>query len=47
MDEVQEYAHNKHAEERNNQILKINPEMSNGSGIETADARRYNKSRTG
>ena len=41
MDEVQEYAHNKHAEERNNQILKINPEMSNGSGIETADARRY------
>lgn len=40
--EFEEYLHNRHAEERNNQIAKVNPAMPDGgSGIDTADARSY------
>lgn len=36
------FLHNRHAEERNIQIAKINPNMpDSGSGISTADARQY------
>ncbi len=42
MDELEEYLHNRHAEERNNQIASINPGMPDGgSGIETQDALNY------
>ena len=42
MDELEEYLHNRHAEERNNQIASINPGMPDGgSGIETQDALDY------
>lgn len=42
MGDFEEYLWNRHAEERNKQIAKINPEMPDGgSGIETADARAY------
>lgn len=38
----EEYLHNRHAEERNDQIAKVNPNMPDGgSGIDTADARTY------
>ena len=41
-DELKTYLHNLHAEERNAQIAKINPEMPDkGSGIATQDARDY------
>lgn len=40
--ELEEYMHNKHAEERNIQIAKVNPtQQDQGSGIKTADARAY------
>lgn len=40
--DLEEYLHNRHAEERNIQIAKINPALPDGgSGIKTADARRY------
>ena len=40
--EFEEYLHNRHAEERNRQIAKINPAFPDGgSGINTADARAY------
>jgi hypothetical protein len=40
--EVEEYMHNRHAEERNEQIAKINPSLPDGgSGIETAKALKY------
>ena len=40
--EFEEYLHNRHAETRNKQIAKINPAMPDGgSGIDTAEARRY------
>lgn len=40
--ELEEYLHNKHAEERNIQVAKVNPNMPDeGSGIKTADARAY------
>lgn len=40
--ELEEYLHNKHAEERNDQVAKVNPTMPDGgSGIDTADARKY------
>jgi hypothetical protein len=40
--QLEEYLHNKHAEERNDQIAKVNPTMPDGgSGIDTADARAY------
>lgn len=40
--ELEEYLHNKHAEERNKQVAKVNPAMPDGgSGIDTADARAY------
>lgn len=36
------YLHNRHAEERNAQVAKINKDMPDGgSGIKTADARKY------
>ena len=42
MGDFEEYLWNRHAEERNKQIAKINPEMPDGgSGIDTADARAY------
>lgn len=42
MGDFEEYLWNRHAEERNKQIAKINPEMPDGgSGIETAAARAY------
>lgn len=42
MPEFEEYLHARHAEERNQQIAKINPEMPDGgSGMDTADARAY------
>lgn len=41
-DDLKTYMHNLHAEERNAQIAKINPEMPDkGSGISTKDARDY------
>lgn len=40
--ELEEYLHNRHAEERNEQIAKVNPNMPDGgSGIDTADAEAY------
>lgn len=40
--DFEEYLWNRHAEERNKQIAKINPDMPDGgSGIDTADARAY------
>ena len=40
--ELEEYLHNKHAEERNIQVAKVNPTLPDeGSGIKTADARTY------
>jgi hypothetical protein len=40
--DLEEYLHNKHAEERNKQVAKVNPTMPDGgSGIDTADARAY------
>lgn len=42
MAELEEYLHARHAEERNIQIAKVNPEMPDGgSGMDTADAREY------
>ena len=42
MAELEEYLHNRHAEERNVQIAKVNPNMPDGgSGIDTADARAF------
>ena len=40
--DFEEYLHNRHAEERNVQIAKVNPKFPDGgSGIDTADARAY------
>ncbi len=40
--DFEEYLHNRHAEERNVQIAKVNPKYPDGgSGIDTADARAY------
>lgn len=40
--ELEEYLHNRHAEERNIQVAKVNPTMPDGgSGIMTADAKAY------
>lgn len=40
--DLETYLHNRHAEERNNQIAKINPALPDGgSGIFTDDARKY------
>ena len=40
--QLEEYLHNRHAEERNKQIAKVNPNMPDGgSGIDTADAKAY------
>jgi hypothetical protein len=40
--EFEEYLHNRHAQERNEQIATVNPGMPDkGSGIETADAQSY------
>jgi hypothetical protein len=42
MPEFEEYLHMRHAEERNNQISKVNPDMADGgAGVETAAARAY------
>lgn len=42
MGDFEEYLWNRHAEERNKQIAKINPDMPDGgSGINTADAKAY------
>lgn len=42
MADFEEYLHNRHAEERNRQIAKVNPNMPDGgSGIDTTDARAY------
>jgi len=42
MGDFEEYLWNRHAEERNQQIAKINPDMQDGgSGIDTATARAY------
>jgi hypothetical protein len=42
LDDFEEYLHNRHAEERNKQIAKVNPNMQDGgSGIDTADAQAY------
>lgn len=38
MDDVSLFLHAQHAEERNNQIAKINPKVTDGSGMSTADA---------
>lgn len=40
--EFDDFLHNRHAEERNKQIAKVNPNMPDaGSGIKTADAQAY------
>jgi hypothetical protein len=40
--DFEEYLHNRHAEDYNKHVAKINPKMPDGgSGIETADARAY------
>ena len=40
--QFEEYLHNRHAEERNKKIAKVNPNMPDGgSGIDTADAKAY------
>jgi hypothetical protein len=42
MPELEEYLHNRHAQERNEQIAKVNPGMPDkGSGIATKDAQDY------
>lgn len=42
LQEFDDYLHNRHAEERNIQIAKINPAFPDGgSGINTADAQQY------
>ena len=42
MGDLETYLHNRHAQERNEQIAKINKEMPDaGSGIKTADAQAY------
>lgn len=42
MEQLEEYLWNRHAEERNAQIARINPRMPDaGSGIKTADAAAY------
>ena len=41
IDEVKEYAQNKHSHERNEQILTTNPERHDRLGIITADIQRY------
>ena len=42
MGDFEEYLWNAHAQERNEQIAKVNPEMKDGgSGIKTADAKAY------
>lgn len=42
MSDFEEYLHNRHAERRNVQVAKVNPDMQDGgSGIKTADARSY------
>ena len=42
MSDFEEYLHNRHAERRNVQVAKVNPNMPDGgSGINTADARAY------
>ena len=42
LSDFEEYLHNRHAEERNKQIAKVNPNMPDGgSGIDTADAQAY------
>ena len=42
MADFEEYLWNRHAEERNAQIAKINPQMEDGgSGLKTADAQAY------
>lgn len=42
LDQFEEYLHNRHAEERNAQIARINEDMPDGgSGIMTKDAREY------
>lgn len=42
MAEFEKYLHNRHAEERNRQVARVNPNMPDaGSGIKTADARAY------
>lgn len=42
MSDFEEYLHNRHAQRRNEQVAKVNPDMPDGgSGIETADARAY------
>lgn len=42
MSDFEEYLHNRHAERRNVQVAKVNPNMPDGgSGIKTADARAY------
>jgi GGDEF domain-containing protein len=42
MSDFEEYLWNRHAEERNKQIAEINEDMPDGgSGIKTADARKY------
>lgn len=40
MDDVSLFLHAQHAEERNNQIAKINPKVADGSGMSTADANK-------
>jgi hypothetical protein len=45
--DFEEYLHNRHAEDYNKHVAKINPNMPDGgSGIDTADARAYIKSLT-
>ena len=42
MEEFETYLHNRHAQERNEQIAKVNDDMPDGgSGIDTADAQAY------
>lgn len=44
LSDFEEYLHNRHAEARNVQVAKVNPDMPDGgSGIKTADARAYLK----
>jgi len=45
--DFEEYLHNRHAEDYNNHVAKINPKMPDGgSGIKTPDARAYMSSLT-
>jgi hypothetical protein len=42
IEELDTYLHNRHAEEANKQVARVNPKKPDGgSGIKTADARRY------